>query len=363
MKPILILVLLAVCASCTSQHTSLVTDKSTSAFAVKGDTVTELARNIMIVYQDKKNHYWFGSWEEGLYRYDGKTILHFTTKHGLSANRIDEIKEDNFGNMYFNTSNGVDKFDGENFTAVPIVNNIDEEWKLEPDDIWFKCTREFAHVYRYDGTVLHALTFPENELEKKYYTMFPNTPISPYLVYCVYKDSRGNIWFGTGALGACRYDGKSIDWIQENDVTELHNGPANGVRSIIEDKEGYFWFNTMYRYGIYGQTNFPLSNQNPQKFNYLREKGIGSLDENKTGNLTEYLSIAKDNHNELWITTYKDGVWHYDGKKITHYVVKDGLKDITLFSIYKDNYGNLWLGTHESGAYKFNGKVFEKFSP
>jgi len=75
------------------------------------------------------------------------------------------------------------------------------------------------------------------------------------------------------------------------------------------------------------------------------------------------LSIAKDNNNELWIATYRDGVWLYDGKNISHYSVKDGSKDITLFYIYKDNNGNLWLGTHEAGAYKFNGKTFEKFRP
>jgi ligand-binding sensor domain-containing protein len=61
--------------------------------------------------------------------------------------------------------------------------------------------------------------------------------------------------------------------------------------------------------------------------------------------------------------TYRDGVWKYDGMKITHYAVQDNSKDITLFSIYKDNNGDLWLGTHENGAYKFNGKTFEKFKP
>lgn len=56
-------------------------------------------------------------------------------------------------------------------------------------------------------------------------------------------------------------------------------------------------------------------------------------------------------------------MWKFDGKKITHYIVQDNSKDITLFSIYKDNNGDLWLGTHENGAYKFNGKTFEKFKP
>jgi len=77
--------------------------------------------------------------------------------------------------------------------------------------------------------------------------------------------------------------------------------------------------------------------------------------------LDEYLSTVRDNNNNLWFVTYRSGVWKYDGTKITHYVVQENSKDITLFSIYKDNNGVLWLGTHENGAFKFNGTTFEKF--
>jgi hypothetical protein len=63
----------------------------------------------------QKNIYWFGSWETGVYKYDGKTLINYTTKHGLLNNRIDEIKEDKFGNIYFasaNATSSISKFDG-----------------------------------------------------------------------------------------------------------------------------------------------------------------------------------------------------------------------------------------------------------
>jgi ligand-binding sensor domain-containing protein len=63
----------------------------------------------------------------------------------------------------------------------------------------------------------------------------------------------------------------------------------------------------------------------------------------------------------LWIATYRNGVWEYDGTKVVHYPVKLNSGDITIFSIYKDNNGDLWLGTHENGAFKFNGQSFEQF--
>ncbi|MEZ4799753.1 MAG: two-component regulator propeller domain-containing protein [Flavobacteriales bacterium] len=95
---------------------------------------------------------------------------------------------------------------------------------------------------------------------------------------------------------------------------------------------------------------------------YTRHKSIGGLDGKVDSNLDEYLSTVKDNDDNLWFVTYRDGVWKYDGTNITHYVVKDNAEEITLFSIYKDNKGDLWLGTHEHGAYKFNGSEFVKFT-
>ena len=107
MKPniLFFISILTILTSCNGQNTSQTTNTDILNKRIpKSDTVKELGNNIMLVYQDKKNNYWFGSWETGLYKYDGKTILHFTTKDGLSHNRIDEINEDKFGNIYFNTT-------------------------------------------------------------------------------------------------------------------------------------------------------------------------------------------------------------------------------------------------------------------
>jgi ligand-binding sensor domain-containing protein len=338
--------------SCNGEQTSHTPDKISTKRI--GDTVTEIGNNIMVVYQDKKNNYWFGSWESGLYMYDGKTILHLTTKSGLPHNRIEEIKEDKSGNILINTTKGISKFDGKNFTTLSFANS-NNDWKLEPTDLWFKQGWELGLVARYDGDSLHLLTLPNTKMGDEYLSTHRNDAASPYAVYSIYEDTQGNIWFGTAVLGVCRFDGKTFNWISENDVTEIHDGPANGVRSIIEDKDGYFWFNTMYRYNIYGNK--------VQSTFYTREKNIGGLDGKNDGRLSEYLSIVKDNNNQLWIATYLDGVWRYNGSNVIHYPVKQGTKNITAFSIYKDNNGHLWLGTHENGVFQFNGQAFEKFIP
>lgn len=325
-----------------------------------GDTVLALGSNIMVVYQDKSNKYWFGSWTDGLYSYDGVTLIHYNTKSGFPDNRIEEIKEDKAGNIYFNSRKGVIRYNGERFEILPVSIGELQDWKLSPNDLWFKSIAYSNYVYRYDGNVLHTLRTPTTKLGEDYIARNP-THGTPYAVYCIYTDTKGSVWFGTGTLGAFRYNGVAFDWISEQDVTELHDGPANGVRSIIEDAEGNFWFNTEYKYGIQYQT------YTPQTFNsstfYNRIKSIGSLDGKKNGTLHEYLSVTKDNSNNLWFATYNKGVWKYDGIKIVHYPVQVDTKDITLFSIYKDNNGVLWLGTNEHGALRFNGISFEQFLP
>ena len=346
---LLFLSILSILASCNGQTSNsknqLVLLKE---IIVKGDTVKELGSNIMVIYQDKKNTYWFGSWETGVYKYDGKNLINYTTKHGLHTNRVDDIKEDKSGNIYFagmNPNSTITKFNGKSFsTIIAIPSN---EWKLESNDLWIKNSyQDKQKVYRFAGNTLYELTLPK-----------PPNLNHPFEVYSIYKDKKGNIWFGTNPVGVCRYDGTSFDWIIEEDVTEFRNEGANGVRSITEDKNGDFWFNTENRYSVYDSTTLKSNTF------YTRHESIGSLDGKNTRGLNEYLSTVRDNEGNLWFVTYRNGVWKYDGSKITHYQVQENSKDLKLFSIYKDNNGNLWLGTHENGAYKFNGKVFEKFKP
>jgi ligand-binding sensor domain-containing protein len=339
--------MLSILTSCNGQTTySKKNTDQLQEINATGDTVKELGSNIMVIYQDKKNTYWFGSWETGVYRYDGKTLVNYTTKHGLYNNRVDDIKEDKSGNLYFtgmNPNSTITKFNGKSFTNI--IATPSNEWKLEANDLWLiNAYQAKQKVYRFDGNTLYELTLPK-----------PPTLNNPFEVYSIYRDLKGNIWFGTNPVGVCRYDGKSFEWITEEDVTEFRNEGANGVRSITEDKNGDFWFNTEFRYSIYDSTTLKSNTF------YTRHESIGSLDGKNTSGLKEYLSTVRDNNNNLWFVTYRDGVWKYDGTKITHYTVQANSKDITLFSIYKDNNGDLWLGTHENGAYKFNGNSFEKF--
>lgn len=332
------------------------------------DTVAALENNLMIVFQDKKNNYWFGTQNEGVYRVNGKTIIHITTAHGLSSNTIRQIQEDQSGRIFFTTTKGICTFDGQKIDSLEPAKSIiaDNQWQLNPTDLWFGGIDNTHLIYRYDGKTLHSLQIPKTKLGEMQAAKLGDANYSPYDIYNIYKDSRGHIWFGTAQVGAFRYDGSSIAWISDEDATEIHEGPSNGVRSFVEDKEGDFWLsNTLAQYRVDpdNSTASAPDEYGAREIKYTKQKGLGPYIEDPLGLMVDYLSAIKDNEGNIWFVTYLTGVYKYDGQKLEHFEILEDGKQIKLFSIYQDPQNQLWLGSHENGTYKFDGKAFVKFVP
>ncbi len=328
------------------------------AKAALGDTVSRIDSATWLIYQDQHNNYWFGTDGQGVYRYDGRHILHFTTRQGLSNDRVREIKEDKAGNIYVNTLDGINRFDGHAFTTLPVSGK--GEWKLGPDDLWFKGVQGKNGPYRYDGQRLYDLEFPRHYLEDQFYKDNGRMPWGPYEIYSIYTDKWGAVWFGTSNFGICRWDGHTLSWLYESHLTNTPSGGSFGIRSVTEDKNGEFWScNTRYRYDIAPGDSV---SGGYHYMKYRRRDGIMGLRSQTGQDHIYFLSVLEDK-GVLWMVTYDQGVWRYDGKTTKRYAVKKGGKDITTFSIYKDRRGYLWLGTHNGGPYKFNGTAFEPFRP
>jgi ligand-binding sensor domain-containing protein len=360
---LLFLFILTLLAACSGQNTAK-SLKSSSTYTL-GDKVEELSKSIWIVYQAANGDFWFGSDTDGTYKVDGKEIIHYSTSDGLSSDRIRAIQGDRHGNIYITTIDDIHKYDGSTFTTLtPIYSSSPtEHWKLQDDDLWFSTLGKNGEKgpSRYDGKNLYQLEFPKNDMEDEYYAQFPNASWSPYDVYTIYKDSKGTMWFGTSNLGVCRYDGISHSWLYEDHLTNTPRGGSFGIRSILEDRKGKYWFcNTRYRYDISPDS---IVENERVLVKYEKEIGIEDIKYPDGMDHVYFMSAINDNNGAIWMATYAQGVWKYDGMQTTHYPVQYQGKDITLFSIYKDNNGDLWLGTHGAGLYKFNGQSFEKFSP
>jgi ligand-binding sensor domain-containing protein len=115
----LLLGILTVLTSCNGQAKN---NKSNSGILNEQTTIekptNQLSKHLWYVFQDTRSNYWFSSNGEGVYRFDGKTIVNFTTKDGLANDTIRQIQEDKFGNIFISTFGGINKFDGKIFTSL-----------------------------------------------------------------------------------------------------------------------------------------------------------------------------------------------------------------------------------------------------
>ncbi|RYZ34152.1 MAG: hypothetical protein EOP49_34860, partial [Sphingobacteriales bacterium] len=327
---------------------------------LKGEDVPAIARDIWVVFQDSKGAYWFGSNTKGAFRLAEGTITHFSTKDGLAGDSVREILEDEDGNIYLSTLNGISRFDGRRFSSLSPVNDDPEAWKLNPSDLWFKGSYA-GGPYRYDGKKLYACKLPRHPMEAAYYSRFPNTSINPYEIYTLYKDRKGHIWFGTGALGIYRFDGTSFGYLNETHHTDIKNGGSFGIRSILQDSNGEYWFcNTKYKYRILPETNASALLQ-PMLFKEIA--GPDVTGNPLGGDRIYFQTIIEAANGDLWMQTYQGGIWQYSNNVLILHPVSNAAGTVNVISMYKDKNGILWLATEDEGPYRFDGAHFVAFNP
>ncbi|MEY4828647.1 MAG: hypothetical protein RLZZ562_443, partial [Planctomycetota bacterium] len=56
--------------------------------------------------EDSKGNFWFGSWNEGVCRYDGTSLTYFAAKDGLADDQVRAIREDRHGIVWFECATG-----------------------------------------------------------------------------------------------------------------------------------------------------------------------------------------------------------------------------------------------------------------
>lgn len=314
-------------------------------------TVNSIDKNIRSIFQAKNGNYWFGTNGAGVYRYDKKTLTQFTVMDGLADNQIINIQEDDLGNIWFGSGTfSISKFDDTKFTIptnkVKTTNGKETDWKSTSNDLWFYAG---GGVMRYSNSSVDYLPFEPSSSNAQTNAPFS---LSRYGVYCILKDTKGNIWFGTQAEGVCRYDGKALTWFKEKGLA----GPA--VLGLFEDSNGNLWFGNngagLFRYDGKTLTNF------------TEEKGLNNTDfrafgKSGLGTLARVYSINEDNNGNIWVGTVDAGVWKYDGNNLTNYTTKEGLTSNAVNTIYKDKNGELLFGTDGNGICKFNGTSFTEF--
>jgi ligand-binding sensor domain-containing protein len=318
--------------------------------------------NVNSSLQDKAGNLWFGTSNNGLYKYDGKSFSQFLVTDGLNSNNIYCILEDKDGKIWIGTQAGLCLYDGKTFAKIqiplrknqpPNKNDLyrNSHWvfsitQAKSGKLWFAT---IDGVYIYDGKSFTP--FIVNEGGGGFGSSNNN-------VEHILEDKAGNIWFGgRGNEGVYRYDGKSVINIKLKILSSIPDSIRNGKNWAwpqLQDKNGNIWFSNWggaYRYDGKSFTGF------------TKKEGL-SVD--------VVTRIIEDSKGNLWFGGA--GLCRYDGKSFTHFTVKDGVinskigsfmdvgKGNDVWSILEDRTGNLWIGTKNTGLYRFDGKSFTSFS-
>lgn len=166
--------------------------------------------------------------------------------------------------------------------------------------------------------------------------------LSNSTVFCIYQDSYGFMWFGTGD-GLNRYDGAQMQ-IYRNDARADHTISDNYLKYIYEDSQRNLWVGTTNGLNLFDR-----------KLGRFKKYFFSST--RKSGNSKNDIScILEDTENNLWIGTHGAGLAILDKKmgKLRSigkgYKNKAALNSSHINHLFEDSDRNLWIATNQGIA-------------
>jgi signal transduction histidine kinase/DNA-binding response OmpR family regulator len=245
---------------------------------------------VITMFKDSDNELWFGTYQEGLKKYD-KVTDNFITylnipddQASISGNDIRKIAEDSKGNLWLAVhGGGLNKFNKKtgksehffvnyaNMASSPILS----DWLLttmcdNSDNIWV-------------GTVAGASFLSNDYKSSKHFNNKPNdsTSLSNNFVNVIFEDSNGGIWLGTHN-GLNYYNKNAENFTRYS----MKNGlPNNIILSIIEDNSKNLWITTNKGLSKFSTTEKTFRNYSTDDGLITDEFNLGSCYKNSRGEL------------------------------------------------------------------------------
>lgn len=282
--------------------------------------------SVMTIFQDELGNMWFGT-REGLNIYDGNTIKILQPKgkpeNSLSGNLIKEISGDSQGSVFIHTQNGIDQYDLTSGTITHLITVQINAMNYGNNRLWYaKDNKIFVIDSKQTGF------FCEIDHQAQITAILPV--------------SGNRLLVGTIASGVF-----SID--QNKNVKRVLPG-CSRVASIFEDSEKNAWIST-WENGLYKIT------ANNTIVNYRQ-----NLKDPSKGLSSDFVrTVCEDDNGNIWIGT-KQGLNKLDKASSLFYHYSPEINDDkslsneSVWSLYKDNHGNLWIGTYFGGVNYFNPK-------
>ena len=252
-----------------------------------------------------------------------------SVEQGLSQSSVHCIFQDSKGFMWFGTEDGLNKYDGYQFTVYN--NNPDDIGSLSSNEVW--AIYEDSSEVLWIGTIGGGINkFDRNTEQFTPYKHDPDNPnsISDNRVMSVYKDHSGVLWIGT-ENGLNKYNREAGIF--------THYLQNTSVSSICEDKSGTLLIGTI------GDGLFKCDRSMQEFINYKYD-----INEHNSLSDNQVWSLYKDKSDFLWIGTFNGlDKLNLSTDQIFHY-----LPNNYIVSIYKDRSGTLWFGSRGGGLKKLD---------
>jgi two-component system, sensor histidine kinase ChiS len=337
--------------------------------------------SILCGFKDKAGNLWFGTFGNGVSKYDGKSFTNYNSSHGLPHNLINAITEDSRGNIWFSTYGGVSKYDGVSFKNFTTANGLPDNDVLQSvedsrGNIWFTTASGLCRYLPVNSDTTDVLFVQYNQkngftgnqtraiIEDKKGSIWvsfdrgvmkydPATDskrkvsftdysqsigLDDILINCMKEDQDGLIWFGTND-GVVSFDPEKAGtrYAAAVKYTTDDGLVSNRITSILEDRAGNIWFASEE-----GVSEF--RKRDASFINYTTRQGLA-------GNVI--VCMVEDNTGSIWFGTKGNGLSRYDGRSTIEYTASQGLSGKTVFSVAEDKKGDIWIGAGSGGITKF----------
>lgn len=308
----------------------------------------------------------------------------YTNENGLSNNAIVEIFQDSYGFMWFGTENGLNKFDGYNFTMY--LNSANDSSSISNNYIMDIDEDIYGNLWIATKNGLNKLN-RENGTFKRYYSEESNkNGLRNNFITSILVDTEGDLWISTwgGYLHQfniqseefrvftyeTKYDLVNIqyDLVLDDDLIWILNG---GSSTMVFNKSTH-QFTNINQFVSKENSEGELKNINSGHTCMIKDTlgnyyfgnyhGRGAFLNIKNGNV-ENLMLAST----YTIIPYKDflllggfqfGLLFYDIDKNAFEVIQrdesnpQSLPDNFIWKIFIDHSENIWIGT-QNGLAKY----------
>ena len=257
-----------------------------------------------------------------------------TVRDGLLSNSIFGIVKDSHGLMWFATTDGLNKYDGTNFT---VYRNIpDDSTSLRANEVLALHEDKAGNLWV--GTGGGGLSLYNRQKNSFRHFTFNNTELTPNAVIkSICSDYRGKLWIASyGSLYVMDTASRSVSAVYLPDANG--NPVKTVVECVFEDSKHRIWIGTWD-----GLFRYTIATNSFRRFLY-QEADASSLGDNHVRAITEDRSgtiwagtingLSKLEADEQHFTTYR----HLPGNEAS-------LSDNAVNCIVADNDGLLWVGT------------------